>query len=85
MHMLQTIDFFFMQTKLGQENEDELRCQWHKADHNKLSEISAGLLVSTNHLVEKVKTSLHHISLYNCWYHKCTLEQSTPVSGWLSG
>ena len=48
-----------MQTKLDQKAVDELRCQWHSADHNKLSEITAGLLVSTNHLVEKVNVNMH--------------------------
>ena len=40
-----------IQYKLDDEQKKELECQLHAADHNKLNEITVGLLVSANHLV----------------------------------
>ena len=34
------------------EHKKELECQLHAADHNKLNEITEGLLVSANHLAK---------------------------------
>ena len=40
-----------IQCKLDEKQRKELECQLHAADHNKLNEITVGLLASANHLV----------------------------------
>ena len=43
--------FVLIQCELNEKQKKELECQLHAADYSKLNEITAGLLVSANHLV----------------------------------
>ena len=55
-----------MQSELNEEHKKELECQLHAADHNKLNEIAAGLLVSANHLVKVYNYTANIITNRQC-------------------